>query len=557
MAQITINEFRKLIESGQTTFENLIVNPDTTSAHGYYDKDDTIVFSEAFTAKELKNFSIVNCEFNVNLFFLKIDFIELSEPHFLKNVIFNEDVLFNSVNFKIICSVEDCTFNKKVKFVSCEFFGKTDFISVTFNSDLLFEKEDISNIEYRKYDFDSKYLSPPIESEETIELEYFQKGYNTFHECTKFLCSFNGRTVFTYVTFLSVDFSRSFFANQFTEFKFVVFKNLGLFRYLILEKNITFITCDLTNCSFLFSKFDDANFISCYFDLQYLIDRRMSNPLDFPREEIYCFGINEGHSILSFSKMDIINAYRMFEINFDKHKDVDIAGNFHVMRYELLKKYYMDVIQNNFTKYNIKNYLKRIIKSAKKDRDDFENTTVWKRFRYKLGLNDLFKKESYFEKTLFGKTKFRIWKLTKYNLTLTFKIFFLYLYKISSNYGESYLRSLFWIFACIFLIFPSLYMYSGIYFASNRNIYDNEVTANSIEVLIQYYPYNEASRYDLINDYGCSLMQSLNGSFPFKKGFGNVRSANFVTTSISFFQTTTLPILVTLFIIGIRRKFKR
>jgi|SRR4030095_759163 len=556
MKEIPIKEFRKLFEQGLRTFENYTVNPEFTLAHGYYDKDDTIEYHEAFNDKEIKNLSIVNCVFNVNLSFLDVQLEELSEPHFLKNVVFNGNVSFIKTLFKIECLIEDCVFNKKVKFVSCEFFGKTDFVSVTFNDDLVFEKEFISNEDYTNYDFETKYLSPNLKSKADKEAEYLQKGYNIFHECTKFLCNFNGRSIFNYITFLTVDFSKSFFSNNFTEFKFVEFKNLGLFRYLILDKNLTFISCDLTNCSFLFSKFDEANFISCYFDLKFLVDERMPNAFEFPREEIYGFGLDAGHSILSYSKSDIINTYTIFEINFDKHKDFETAGNFHIKRFESLRSYYLNNIFKNFSKYKIITHLKLLL-PQKNNPDEINHSSIWYKIKYRLGLSDIFKKESYYDKVLYGKTKYRALRLTNYTLTIICKLLFINLYKISSNYGESYLRCLFWILVSTFLLFPCIYIHTGISFTPLENTNKIENLKKQNQIIIQYYPYNENTTFNLINDYGVGLIHSLNSTFPFKRGFENVNSANFLTTSIAFFQTITVTTLLTLFIVGIRRKFKR
>jgi len=119
----------------------------------------------------------------------------------------------------------------------------------------------------------------------------------------------------------------------------------------------------------------------------------------------------------------------------------------------------------------------------------------------------------------------------------------LWLYKTFSNYGESYKKSLIW-FSLILVIFSVLYLFTGLDYINNEK--------HSI-----IYYFKCTNMYNIINDYGLSFLYSFINSFPVKRDMDMLKAANGFTILFSSIQTVIQSVLITLFIIALRRKFRR
>lgn len=117
------------------------------------------------------------------------------------------------------------------------------------------------------------------------------------------------------------------------------------------------------------------------------------------------------------------------------------------------------------------------------------------------------------------------------------------LYKFSSDYGENYQKSLFW-FLGSFSIFSILYLFSGLNFTDHNGT-----------VTIFYL--KAVNQFNIWNDLGLSAIYSLNNVIPFKKDLDYLKAANGWTTLFTILESFILTILASLFVIGLRRKFKR
>lgn len=129
------------------------------------------------------------------------------------------------------------------------------------------------------------------------------------------------------------------------------------------------------------------------------------------------------------------------------------------------------------------------------------------------------------------KTKFEKGKINK---------FILYSYKWFSNYGESYTKPLSWFLFLIFA-FSVLYLFTGLEYKDGSVI----------------FYLDSGNIYLFLNDIALSLIFSILNSFPVKRDIELVKAANGVTVFFTVFQTAIQSILLTLFVIALRRKFKR
>jgi uncharacterized protein YjbI with pentapeptide repeats len=130
----------------------------------------------------------------------------------------------------------------------------------------------------------------------------------------------------------------------------------------------------------------------------------------------------------------------------------------------------------------------------------------------------------------------------KYN-SKWFKKSVLYLYRAASSYGESYSRTLI-LFSIVLLFFSLLYLITGLTFIEND------------KYSVIYY-FKGSNIYNIINDYGLSFLFSFINSFPVKREISYLISSNGYTTFFSSLETIIQSILITLFIMALRRKFKR
>ncbi len=307
MDELGIREFTNKLLEGQRVFENLKINPSFDSPIGYYDKNDFMTINPNVIRNEKEYLSFVNCEFNVNFYISDLELFGSSEPFFLKNSVFNKDVSFFRCIFNEDFTFEDIDFNAKCFVDSCSFKGTVCFNNVTF---------------FKKVTFNYNRTTGPTIFEDNV---YFNSA-------------FKGLTYFDKTIFRNVDFRGSTFGSENITFNSCSFELIALFRELNLGNNIHFNDCELTNCSFSKSFFENTRFENCDLQLGKLLDERILNgELDKPTiDALNSYGIHS--SIDLFIDYDnIINTYRQFEINFDNYKDYELAGEIHKRRYDLQK----------------------------------------------------------------------------------------------------------------------------------------------------------------------------------------------------------------------------
>lgn len=157
--------------------------------------------------------------------------------------------------------------------------------------------------------------------------------------------------------------------------------------------------------------------------------------------------------------------------------------------------------------------------------------------------------KNYEEAGEFHKRQFEVQrKFTKWN---NLKKYILWLYYTFSGYGESYVRSII-SFLSILFIFTILYLFTGLDYVNNaNNIDDNGKSVSLIKWSDPKYKYN------CMNDFGASLLFSLSNTLPIRKDIESIKPASEWTRFFAYIEVTLQSIILTLFIIALRRKFKR
>lgn len=131
----------------------------------------------------------------------------------------------------------------------------------------------------------------------------------------------------------------------------------------------------------------------------------------------------------------------------------------------------------------------------------------------------------------------------KFSSKKSLKFWLLSLYKYFSKYGESYVRALIW-FLIFFVSFTIVYLFSGLNFTDH----------NGPVTIFYLKPENQ---FNFLNDFCLAAIYSLNNVIPFKKDLTYITAANGWTTLFTILESFILTILASLFVIGLRRKFKR
>jgi uncharacterized protein YjbI with pentapeptide repeats len=366
-------------------------------------------------------------------------FQKWDETYILNQKNLKETIGSNKISEKLFFdkyTLEKST-NIKIEFIDCVFD-----CPVTFN-----RNQKISSLKIENCKFNNKVIFK-------TEIDSISISYSTV---------FNDKVIFESIFNKSCKLNDTTFNKQFLfnsnsvfdkklEFAKIIFNDTAVFRGLNFGKETSFIDCDLTNCSFINSNINDVYFDNSSFDFMNLIDEKNAVMKYIKNNQMNVNKIK-----------DVISQYRYFEINFDKNKDYEKAGEFHIRRYEL---------EYLITK---KHPIKKIL---------------------------------------------------------------LFLYKWSSNFGENYVCSLGW-FIFLLVFFSFVYLFSGLKYEGVE-----------INWSIGYC-------YKALNDLGCSFLYSLNNSLPFRRELEFIKSANGWTTFFSIFETFIQTILATLFIVGLRRKFKR
>lgn len=493
---ITVQDVISKIKSGDYVFEN--VEFTVRSATGSPPAGPFIDFVELFeryyagSQDDKIEIKFNNCNFEIDAYFknskrlTKLFYGDFSNVTFQKSTYFWNSKLnliepggANLIQVRNDHGVPDGhIFNNNR-------FNNVIFSDISFNTSYIFRKDNVfaGNVKFVRCSFDQGLVIKNVLFEEDCNIFACTFKSDVHIDRTTFKgnlifekpkhddgTQFNDRVFFYPEVYASLLFSEVVFNEEFVfrpsivgerllEFRKTEFKKAAIFRYLNLA-NAIFQSCDLTNCSFMFSNVVGMQLSNCEFDFsRRLLDERILKDSDFAKK----ISVVVARELAEINVNDVLNEYRMFEICMDTMKDFVTGGEFHKRRYELQR-----TSENN--------------------------------------------------------------RLTKC---------ILWLYKLFSNYGEDYGRSLAWLFGAL-LGFSVIYLFTGLKYGESTIYYGNPL-----------------NMYCLINDWGCSLLYSLSSSVPFRRENDFVRSANNWTTAFSVSQTLLQTVIGTLFVIALRRKFKR
>lgn len=346
-----------------------------------------------------------------------------------ENVIFNTDQIFLDSSIDDNAAFDECCFKKDVVLVGNVFNGNIIIQGCDFLGNC------ICSNNFKKNVLIKELLKPENKMKRT-----------KFDGILTLNGGIEGRLLMSKVILNEAfNFYPSMIGNQNVIFDSLEINKYAKFSSIIIPNSVLFSNLDLSKCSFLYSKFDEALFSDCYFSDNKTYDERQ---------------LIENNILVKHK--DVLNELRMFEMSFDKRKNYEEAGKFHCKALELQRK--MDT-----------NLIKKLL---------------------------------------------------------------LWLYKMSSEYGENYVRCLVLILITL-LIFSITYLFTGINY-SGYNIW-----------------WLDGSKPKLFTDWGSSLLYSLISSSPIRRDSEVIKSIGGWTTGFSILQAIIQTILGTLFIIGIRRKFKR
>lgn len=119
------------------------------------------------------------------------------------------------------------------------------------------------------------------------------------------------------------------------------------------------------------------------------------------------------------------------------------------------------------------------------------------------------------------------------------------IYKLLSNYGESYRRPLFWI-ALLLLLFPFLYMLVGI---------APKVEGSQIQYYLDFSLKGLHPTFEMIKDYWSSFIYSFSvSSLIRERPYHTINNLGHFFTIV---ESILSPVLIAFFLLALRRKFKR
>lgn len=454
--QITIIDFEKAIQilkdsNNICKFENCTFDHRTLNNEFNFDLLLNLTNIHNYKTDERRHYNktliFSNCEINVPLIFKDINFtskfVRFEKCRISADIVF-ENCKLNELDIEDL--YEDKLANEskaKIRISKTEITGFLILNGLTANNFTVFDSNintvDIYNIKTELINFQYNLIGQKIEFI-TAETNTFIFKMNKKSDC--------------YYRFNEVK------VNRLWELKELVINNRFIFNQ-----------CYLKNVSFVESILEDALFLDCDFGDYILYDE-----INIAKRE------KQEKDGLIIKKMKVVkyksvyNLYRMFEMNFDKHKDYEEAGEFHKRCYEV----------------------KRI----------------------------------YERKNKVGKV-----------ISL--------LYNISSGYGENYVRSIISFFAILF-IFSCIYLYSGLDYVNNAN----NVSEKERTISLIYYG-DSNYKYNFVNDFGASLLFSISNTLPIRKDIESIKPASEWTRFFAYIEVTIQSIILTLFIIALRRKFKR
>lgn len=485
---------KKLKESDHIVGFKIDYNTESDKVDG-----NSILNFEKLSNVDFHEIVFTNCLFEIPIWFINM---EINGLFCFENCIFNSRVIFNRVNFKSEFLFRGNTFTKEVNFSQCQ-FNNPNFLDNNFNGNLLFDP-------------------------------YPNRAPNVMNGVAIFKSSFNNYTSFRWVEFEEVNFEYSNIGLSLFEFTNCSVSRMGLFRRINFGSKVTFDGIDLTSFSFLFSNFKEVNFLNCKINFSknldevlcgFIKDREIEEYIKLKEESDPFIEDNDvskeykdPSSYFRFTLENLLDVYRKFEINFDSNKEYEKAGEFHFRRFEVNRIESLRIFKSNLS------LLREIINLKKLEGIKFGSKTGkkvnqrWQQFLYKL--------ERYKNR---DKSKL-------------LKLLLLSLYKWSSDYGENYKKTLVW-FGIFFLVFAITYMLFGLIYNGNYR---------NLEIVINNFSWGK-----LIEDFNISLLYSFNNAIPLKKDLEYLKSANIYTSFFSILETFIQTILAALFVIGLRRKFKR
>lgn len=298
----TLENGREVIfEFGNHAFDGSIFHSPITfvNCKFYNESNNNISFLPGVTngyfidTKFEKDLEMIGCIFK--------DWVSLTD-----NTEFKGKVTFNEVIFEKSFEISNVKFRKGVYFYSCQFFERFSLTNVIFEEGVYFGSM------FRDH-------------ESTV-----------FKGRSEFFCNVKKFLSFNRVKFDTVNFSNLKLNECDTEFIQSEFTNFGLFRNLNLN-NFVFMSCDLTNCSFLDSNLGNVIFSACRFNLKNILDDRLligKNTDNFKKKSNWLWHHGE-MDIYDFSESALLRQLKQFEIYFDRHKDYELSGEFYKKSLEI------------------------------------------------------------------------------------------------------------------------------------------------------------------------------------------------------------------------------
>jgi len=387
-------------------------------------------------------------------------------------VVFEKPVHFGGTKFHDTADFRDVEFRDEATFGGCDFVGAANFLGVTFKAGATF-----SGTTFHK---EALFRSATFRGESWFGSSKFV-GRASFYSTV-----FQGSAYFADAVFQS---AVSFLSSRFEAeavFYNATFKDRASFADMVFKGRVYLLGANFEN-RLLISRADDA---STFFENE--VDFRQVKLLKPEMVTLYKVGLHKTRFLLTdLRKVEFLDV--------DWYKEKGKGRN----------KIYDEVSPDPETKSFDYPLIGQVYKRLRANYE--ENLNYAEAGDFHIGEMEMRRKG---EKNIFNKG-------------------IIWLYKLISNYGESYWLPLGWI-ALLLLIFPFLYMLVGITSSTNVDINQN---------------------FETLRDYGSSLTFSLSVfSLVREKPYHTINNLGHILTVL---ESIFSPVMIAFFLLALRRRFKR